>query len=74
MHFQFNGKLYRQVDGVEMGSPIGIILTNIFIVEFGSSLVLTMQEEIALWLRYVDDTSTLVKRGCKDQALAKLAK
>ena len=72
MHFQFNGKLYIQIDGVAMGSPLGPVLANIFMVELERSLVPTMQEEIALWFRYVDDTFTFVKKGCIDQVLMKL--
>ena len=72
MHFQFNGRVYRQVDGVAMGSPLGPVLANIFMVELESSLVPTMQEQVALWFRYVDDTFTFVKKGCIDQVLAKL--
>ena len=56
MHFQFNGKLYIQIDGVAMGSPLGPVLANIFMVELERSLVPMMQEEIALWFRHVDDT------------------
>ena len=32
-HFTLNKKIYLQVDGVAMGSPLGQILANIFIVE-----------------------------------------
>ena len=30
----FNGKLYKQVDGVAMGSPLGPTLANVFLVYF----------------------------------------
>ena len=30
-HFIFNGRLYQQVDGVAMGSPLGPLFANIFI-------------------------------------------
>ena len=29
--FSFNGQLYRQIDGVAMGLPLGPILANIFL-------------------------------------------
>ena len=29
-HFIFNGKVYNQIDGVAMGSPLAPVLTNIF--------------------------------------------
>ena len=29
-HFIFNGSFYGQIDGVSMGSPLGHVLTNLF--------------------------------------------
>ena len=29
-HFIFNGSFYDQIDGVSMGSPLGHVLTNLF--------------------------------------------
>ena len=72
MHFSFNGKVYRQINGVAMGSPLGPVLANIFMVELETSLVPTMREWISLWFRYVDDTFTFVKKGGIDFVLQKL--
>ena len=33
----FNGKLYKQVGGVAMGSPLGPTLVNVFLVHFEKS-------------------------------------
>ena len=33
-YFTFNGQLYKQVDGVTMGSPLGLTLANAFLVHF----------------------------------------
>ena len=33
-YFIFNRKLYKQVDGVAMGSPLGPTLANVFVVHF----------------------------------------
>ena len=33
-YFIFNAKLYKQVDGVAMGSPLGPMLANAFLVHF----------------------------------------
>ena len=38
MHFSFNGIIYRQRDGVAMGSPLGPVLANIFMVELEKHL------------------------------------
>ena len=34
--FMFNNKYYKQVDGVAMGSPLGLALANIFMCSFES--------------------------------------
>ena len=62
MHFSFNGKTYRQVNGVAMGSPLGPVIANIFMVELEKRLIPTMGERISLWFRYVDDIFTFIKR------------
>ena len=36
--FQFEGKLYEQVDGVAMGSPLGPLMANAFMCKMGSPL------------------------------------
>ena len=33
-YFIFNGKLYKQVDGVAVGSPVGLTLADVFLVYF----------------------------------------
>ena len=55
--FSFNETMYCQVDGFSMGSPLGPILTNIF-VGFYEKLVFEMFPKPYIYLRYVDDTFT----------------
>ena len=33
-YFIFNGKLYKQVDGIAVGSPLGLTLADVFLVYF----------------------------------------
>ena len=61
LHFTFDNEVYRQVDGVAMGSPLGPVLANVFMVELEEQLVPTLQQEMPLWYRYVDDTFTFIK-------------
>ena len=63
MHFLFNGSVYRQKNGVAMGSPLGPVIANIFMVELERRLVPTMEDDVSLWFRYVDDTFTFIKKG-----------
>ena len=63
MHFLFNDNIYRQVDGVAMGSPLGPVLANIFMAHLESSLVPSLSEVMSLWYRYVDDTITFIQEN-----------
>ena len=62
MHFSFNGCIYQQVNGVAMGSPLGPVLANIFMVELEEMLIPTLSDKVSLWYRYVDDTFTFIKK------------
>ena len=60
VQFSFDQKLFTQIDGVAMGSPLGPVLANIFL-GYLEKYVLTPaisepQQKPALFLRYVDDT------------------
>ena len=37
--FSFNNDIYIQIDGVAMGSPLGPVLANVFMVELESLLL-----------------------------------
>ena len=60
-HFTLNNKTYFQVDGVAMGSPLGPVLANIFMVELERNIIPTLSSDILLWKRYVDDTICFIK-------------
>ena len=55
-----NGKLYKQIDGVSMGSPLGPTLANIIMTEFEDIIIkpLINSGTIKFYKRYVDDTLT----------------
>ena len=57
--FQFNGDLYKQIDGVAMGSPLGPLTVNTF--------MCSIEEKLAhenklpdFYKRYVEDTFALL--------------
>ena len=60
-HFSLNNKTYLQLDGVAMGSPLGAVLENIFMVELKRNIIPTLSNDILLWKRYVDDTICFIK-------------
>ena len=56
-HFLFDGKVYNQVDGVAMGSPLGPVMANIFMCELERKALEEYNGTLpALYRRYVDDT------------------
>ena len=56
LHFSFNGKIYQQTDGVCMGSPLGPVLANVFMVHLEEAIAPKMKQSMPIWRRYVDDT------------------
>ena len=72
VEFSFNGQMYRQIDGIAMGSPLGPILANIF-VGFHEEQLFRSSKSPVLYLRYVDDTFALFdSREEGDEFLQKL--
>ena len=63
MHFSFNNTIYKQVNGVAMGSPLGPVIANIFMAELEKTIIPQLGNKVSLWQRYVDDTFTFIKKG-----------
>ena len=61
--FTFNDKGYRQIDGVLMRSPLGLLLGNVFMTELEKDMIqnLINKKLIKFCIRYIDDTLLLVK-------------
>ena len=72
VHFKFNGKTYIQTDGVAMGSPLGPVLADIFMIELEKSLLPELTSYISYWKRYVDDTICFIKIEYVDNILSVL--
>ena len=53
--FSFNNKIYKQIDGVAMGSPLGPALANIFVGYQKEKLFIDNNQPL-IYFRYVDDT------------------
>ena len=57
--FRFYHQLYRQVDGVSMGSPLAPILADVFMSHVEEQIERYDHQRIKLYVRYVDDTFIL---------------
>ena len=62
--FSFNGKMYKQTDGVSIGGSLGPVSTNIIMTECEKVIVNQLIENkiIKLYIRYVDDTLLFSER------------
>ena len=54
--FLFDNNLYRQIDGMAMGSPLGPLFANIFLCHYESIWLQDAPVKPFLYKRYVDDT------------------
>ncbi|CAM4873605.1 unnamed protein product [Rotaria socialis] len=53
--FRFQNKIYKQIDGVAMGSPLTPILANLWLQKIEQKLNKFSKNRPVIWLRYVDD-------------------
>ena len=61
-YFQYNGKHYKQLHGTAMGSPVSVVVAEIFMQNIEEQALATYKRTLPLWLRYVDDTFTAVHK------------
>ena len=63
-YFTFRDKIYRQLFGTAMGSPVSPIAANIFMEALEQKAIATapMDCRPKLWLRYVDDVLEIVRK------------
>ena len=72
VHFLFDNNFYIHNDGVAIGSPLGPVLANIFMVELKHSVILGLANKLNNWRRYVDGTICYIKLDTIDSVLSKL--
>ena len=61
VHFTLCGESYIQIDGVATGSPLGPVISGIFMVELENTLFRTLSYRLTFWKRYIDDTNCFVR-------------
>ena len=72
VHFCFGGGIYQQNDGVAMGSPLGLVLAGIVMVELETRIIPMATDSISHWRRYVDNAFVFIKKGYVEHVLARL--
>ena len=63
VHLTFESRTYVQTDSVALGSPLVLVLVDIFMIELENSFLPNLTKYITFGKRYVDDTICLVKIG-----------
>ena len=61
VEFSFNNIMYRQIDGIAMGSPLGPALANIFAGYYESKLFKEISKP-TVNCRYVNNTFSLIHK------------
>ena len=52
-----------------MGSPLGPVLADTFMIELEQNIITTLSKDVSLWKRYVDDTICFVNSNCISHVL-----
>ena len=72
VYFTFDNEIYIEIDRAAMGSPLGSVIANIFMVDLETNLVPMLEDHVQKWRRFVDDTFTYIKIGSVDYFLSVL--
>ena len=59
-YFKVNEKYYKQKQGTAMGSPVSVVVANLFMEEVEQTALQTFTHPVKTWKRYVDDTFVII--------------
>ena len=62
-YFVFNDKIYKQVHGCAMGSPVSPVVANLCMEEIEESAINASPVAPKIWKRYVDDSLCIIKKN-----------
>ena len=73
VHFSFIKRdIYLQIVGLAMGSPVGPVISNIVMVELGTTLAPKLENHVKKRGHFVDDKFAYVKIGSVEYVLSVL--
>ena len=64
MYFQFDGQYYQQVNGASMGSPVSVVVSDMFVEHLEEEAMDNAPPEMRpkIWHHYIDDSFEVVHR------------
>ena len=62
----FEGRVYQQVHGTAMGSPVSVVVANLVMEDIERRALATFHTPPRFWRRYVDDTCAALPHGLVD--------
>ena len=65
-YLAFEGKVYWQIHGTAMGSPVSVVVTNLVMEDVEQEALSTFHTPPRFWRRYVDDTCTALPSNLVD--------
>ena len=68
-YFTFQNQYDEQVEGAAMGSPISLIVANLYVENFETRAISTSPHPPLMWKRFVDDTCVIIKAAHKQDFL-----
>ena len=71
-YFTFKGKFYEQQEGAAMGSPISLIVANLYMEDLETKAIQSAQNPPSFWRRFVDNTLTIIKSSQIESFLSHL--
>ena len=68
-YFLFQGQFYEQTKGAAMGSPVSLVVANLFMEEFENRALTSAVNPTGLWNGFVDDTFVILLQSQKEEFL-----
>ena len=59
----YNGAIYEQQDGAAMGSPVSVVIANLYMEDFEEQALSSLTTAPKIWKCYVDNTFTILKQN-----------